>query len=172
MTDTTPTPGRVWRRMTAEQRQRAARAFWRDETGAAERAQAVQLIAQHMKSRPKTVAALDDERRARYLASVPTLSDAMAARVLMLYHLAEQRPMMGAFLDALGIAHDDGVIRNDDAVPDAGKVAAAAAAIADAYPAADVSIYLNTLLSQDPGTWGTLGGVPQLEVENRSGGRT
>jgi hypothetical protein len=150
--------------MTAEQRQRAARAFWRDETGAAERAQAVQLIAQHMKSRPKTVAALDDDRRGRYLASVPTLPDAMAARVLMHYHLAEQRPMMGAFLDALGIAHDDGVIRNDDAMPEAGRVGVAAAAIASAYPAADVSIYLSTLLCQDPTTWGALSGLPQLEA--------
>ena len=35
----------------------------------------------------------------------------MAGRALILYHLAEQRPMMGAFLDALGIAHENGLIR-------------------------------------------------------------
>jgi hypothetical protein len=164
MTDTTPTPGRVWRRMTADQRQRAARAFWRDEQGAAERTQAVLLIAQQMKFRPKTVAGLDDERRARHLASVPTLPDAIAARVLMFYHLAEQRPMMGAFLDALGIAHDDGLIRDDDVTPDEAKVGAAAAALAAAYPAADVSIYLNTLLCQDPKTWGALSGLAPLQA--------
>src|SRR5437667_1493409 len=164
MTDTTPTPGRVWRRMTAEQRQRAARAFWRDEKGAAERTQAVVLIAQQMKFRPKTVASLDDERRARHLAGVPTLPDAIAARVLMLYHLAEQRPMMGTFLDALGIAHDNGLIREDAAAPDPAKTAAAAAAIARAYPAHDVALYLNTLLWQDPKSWATLQDVPEARL--------
>ena len=150
--------------MTAEQRYRAARAFWRDEKGAAERTQAVLLIAQQMKFRPKTVAGLDDERRARHLAGVPTLPDAIAARALMLYHLAEQRPMMGAFLDALGIAHDNGLIRDDDATPDEAKVGAAAATIAKAYPPADVSIYLNALLCQDPKTWGTLRGLAELQA--------
>src|SRR5438309_9040802 len=29
-----------------------------------------------------------------------------------------QRPMMGAFLDAIGIAHDNGVIRDDAVTPD------------------------------------------------------
>ena len=150
--------------MSFEQRHRAARAFWRDETGAAERAQAVTLIAQQMKFRPKTVAGLDAERRARYLAGVPTLPDTIATRALMLYHLAEQRPMMGAFLDALGIAHDDGLIRDDDVVPDEARLAPAAAAIARAYPAADVSIYLNALLTQDPKTWGALHGLAELEA--------
>ena len=142
--------------MTAEQRHRAARAFWRDEKGAAERTQAVLLIAQQLKSRPKTVAGLDDERRARQLASVPTLPDAIAARVLMFYHLAEQRPMMGAFLDALGIAHENGLIKDDGAKPDPAKVAPAAAQIAKQFPAEDVQLYFKTLLAQDPETWGRL----------------
>ena len=110
------------------------------------------------------IAGLDDERRVRHLAGVPTLPDAIAARVLMLYHLAEQRPMMGAFLDALGIAHDDGLIRDDDVTPDEAKVGVAAATLANAYPAADVLIYLNTLLCQDPKTWGALRGLGPLQA--------
>ena len=163
MTDTTPTPGRLWKRMTLQQRQRAALELWRDETVAAEQAQAVQLIAKHMKFRPKTVAGLDDEAKARHLASVP-LPDALATRVLVLYHLAEQRPMMGAFLEALGLAHDNGLIQEEDHVtPDQAKIGPAAAAIAKAHPAADVSIYLNTLLCQDPEMWGALQGLPELQ---------
>jgi hypothetical protein len=164
MTDTTPSPARLWRRMTPEQRHRAALAFWRDETIAADHAQAVLLIAQHRKLRPKTVVGLDPERRASHLASVPAVPDAIAARVLMLYHLAEQRPMMGAFLDRLGIAHENGWIQDESAMPDPAKVGAAAAAIANAFPAADVSLYLNTLLSQDPQTWGALQGLPELQA--------
>ena len=150
--------------MTPEQRHRAALAFWRDETIAADQAQAVLLIAQHRKFRPKTVVGLDHERQASYLASVPALPDTIAARVLMLYHLAEQRPMMGAFLDRLGIAHENGWIQDDNVTPDTAKVGAAATAIANEYPVADVSIYLNTLLSQDPQTWGALQGLPELQA--------
>ena len=62
--------------------------------------------------------ALDDERKARHLATLGALPDAMAARALIIYHLAEQRPMMGAFLDALGIAHENGLIQEDAVKPD------------------------------------------------------
>jgi hypothetical protein len=163
MTDTTLTPGRVWKRMTPEQRYRAALAFWRDETAAADRAQAVRLISEHKKFRPKTVVALDDARKARHLASVP-LPDAIAGRVLVLYHLAERRPMMGAFLDALAIAHENGMIQENSVTPDKARVGAAVAAIAKEYPAADVSIYLLTLLCQDPETWDALRGLGELQV--------
>jgi hypothetical protein len=40
------------------------------------------------------------------------------ARALVVYHLAEQRALMGAFLDALGIAHENGLIQDDGVKPD------------------------------------------------------
>ena len=40
----------------------------------------------------------------------------LALRALVT-HLAEQRPMMGAFLDALGIAHENGLIQDDAVAP-------------------------------------------------------
>ncbi len=160
MTDMTPTAGRVWKRMTFEQRHRAALAFWRDDTVAADQAQAVQLIAKHVKFRPKTIAGLDTEGKARHLASVPTLPDDFASRLLVLYHLAEQRPLMGAFLDALGIPHENGLIQDSSNVtPDPAKLGPAVEALVNAYPAADVSIYLNTLFCHDPETWGALQGL-------------
>jgi len=163
MTDMTPTAGRVWKRMTFEQRHRAASAFWRDETVAADQAQAVQLIAKHVKFRPKTIVALDAEGKARHLASVPTLPDDIAIRLLVLYHLAEHRAMMATFLDALGIAHENGLIQDaSDVAPDPAKLGPAVEALAAAYPAADVSIYLNTLLCHDPQTWGGMRGLPEM----------
>jgi hypothetical protein len=161
-TNTTPTtatpltPARLWKRMTAEQRLGAARAFWQSEEAADDQVQAVLLIAQHKKFRPKTVMALDEERRAKHLASFPSIPETMAARALIVYHLAAQRPLMGAFLDALGIAHEEGVIQADDVKPDADKLAPSVEQIAGIYPEADVALYLNTLLCQDPDTWGGL----------------
>src|SRR5215470_2039947 len=139
------TPARLWKRMTAEQRLDAARAFWRSEDGADDQVQAVLLIAQQKKFRPKTVMALDEERRARHLASFPSIPETIAARALVAYHLAAQRPMMGAFLDALGIAHEDGVIQAEEVKPDAARLAPSVDRIAESYPHADVALYLNTL---------------------------
>jgi hypothetical protein len=167
MTDITLTPSRLWKQMTADQKQRAARAFWTDEQAVDDQIQAALLIAQRKKFRPKTVVGLDVERKARHLASLAMLPDPLAARALIVYHLAEQRPMMGAFLDALGIAHENGLIQEDDVKPDASKMGAAAAAIGEKFPAADVSLYLNTLLCQDPGTWGALADVLKPEATAR-----
>ena len=162
MTDTTLTPSRLWKRMTTAQRLHAASALWRDEEAKADQMQAAQLIAKQWKLRPKTVQGLDAERKARHLAGVAEVPDTLAARLLILYHLAEQRPMMAAFLDAVGIAHDNGLIEADAVTPDPEKVAAGAAAIAKTYPAEDVTLYLNTLLWQDPASWGGLETVPEL----------
>jgi len=163
MTETTLTPSRLWKQMTLDQRTRAARAFWADPEATDDQVQAALLIAQQKKFRPKTVIALDDERKSKHLATLGGLPDAMAARALIVYHLAEQRPMMGAFLDALGIAHENGLIQEEADKPDADKVGPAAALLAQQFPPDDVRIYLNTLLSQDPETWGALAGLSQLE---------
>jgi hypothetical protein len=151
--------------MTAEQRLAAAHALWRDDDAKDDQAQAAGLIAQQLKFRLKTVNGLDKDRKARYLASVPSLPETIAARALVLYHLAEQRPMMGAFLDALGITHDNGLIHEDAVTPDPTKIPGAAAAIAKKYPARDVSLYLSTLLFQDPASWGALREVPEVSKE-------
>jgi hypothetical protein len=155
MTDPTLTPARLWKRMTNEQRLRAARALWAEPEAASDQAQAAGLIATQLKFRAKTVAGLDKEKKARYLTTVPNPPEELAARLLVLYHLAEQRPMMSAFLDAAGIAHDNGLIQEDAAAPDT---------IAKTYPPQDVALYLNTLLWQDPSAWGVLQGLPEVSL--------
>jgi hypothetical protein len=151
--------------MSSAQRLASARAFWTDEEAVDDQVQAALLIAQQKKFRPKTVIALDLDRKAKHLASLASLPDTIAARVLVLYHLADQRPLMARFLDTLGIAHEDGLIKEDSVKPDAEKLGPAAAELAREFPAADVRLYLTTLLCQDPETWGGLRGV----VEGKPG---
>ena len=150
------TPSRLWKQLTLEQRTRAARAFWEDPEATDDQLQAALLIAQQKKFRPKTVVGLDVDRKARHLATLGTMPDQIAARTLVVYHLAEQRPMMGKFLDALGIAHENGLIQEDSAKPESSKIGPAAAQLAKEFPAEDVRLYLTTLLCQDPETWGAL----------------
>jgi hypothetical protein len=102
---------------------------------------------------------LDVDRKSRHLATLLSLPDAIAARVLIVYHLAAQRPMMGTFLDALGIKHEEGLIQDDEVKPDLEKLGPAVAQLTQQFPAEHVSLYLNTLLCQDPETWGALEGM-------------
>jgi len=155
MTDTL-TPSRLWKSLSIEQRQRVARAFWSDTEALDDQLQAALQIAQQKKFRPKTVVNLDVDRKARHLATLGSVPDSIAARALIVYHLAEQRPMMGAFLDALGIAHEEGLIKEDNVKLDSAKIGPAVAQIGQQFPTDDVRLYLTTLVSQDPETWGGL----------------
>ena len=143
--------------MAPERRLAAAELFWADEQSTEQQIEAVGALAAHMKFRAKSVVALPLDKKAKYLATLPSVSDTVAARALVNYHLARQRPMMGAFLDHLGIAHEEGLISEDNVTkPDKGALAAAAADLANRFPKDDVTLYFNTLVSQDPDTWGAL----------------
>ena len=150
-------PSKLFRGMTLERRIDAANLFWNDEHSAEQQMEAVASIATHMKFRPRSVVMLAPEKRARYLAQLPSVTDAVAARALVSYHLERQRPMMGAFLDQLGIAHENGLISEEKVPkPEADKIKAAVEHLSANYPADDVSLYLATLVSQDPETWEAL----------------
>jgi hypothetical protein len=158
-----PRPSQLWKQLTPERRLQAAEAFWRDENAAIEQAEATAVIAQRIKFRAKSVITMPVEKKARHLASLPAVSEIIAARCLVSFHLEQQRPMMGAFLDALGIKHDEGLIADDDiAPPTADALKGAAATLSRSYPADDVSLYLSTLIWQDPETWGALSDAPEV----------
>jgi hypothetical protein len=155
-------PSRLWKRLPAERRKSAAELFWTDEQSEEQQIEAVAAIAAHMKFRTKSVMGLPVEKRSKYLATLPNISDTIAARALVSYHLAQQRPMMSAFLDGLGITHEDGLISDETiAKPELDKLRSAAAELVSKFPAEDVSLYLATLVSQDPETWGDLAEAPE-----------
>ena len=163
MTEQTLTPSKLWKHMTADQRLKVARAFWLDEQATDDQIQAVLVIAQQKKFRPKFILSLDTDRKAKHLSGLFTLPDPVAARALVIYHLAEQRAMMAAFLDALGIAHENGLIQDDGVKPDPEKIQGAVATLREKFPADDVSLYLQTLVCQDPETWGALQDAAAVE---------
>jgi hypothetical protein len=87
----------------------------------------------------------------------------VAARLLVVYHLDQQRPMMAAFLDALGVKHEDGLIADEElAAPPAEKLQAAVKSLSTTYPSEDVALYLSTLVWQDPETWSALAEMPEV----------
>jgi hypothetical protein len=155
-------PARLWKDMTPAQRLAAAEAFWIDDAEdiQTQHIEALVLLARRLNFRAKSVQALSVERRTKYLAQMNEVSDAVATRALIAYHFRAHRPLMAAFLDGVGITHDNGLITQEDvAPPDADRLAAAVAATREAFPAEDVTFYLRTLVTLDGETWVNLEGL-------------
>ena len=105
------------------------------------------------------------DKKAKHLIAVGAVSELVAARLLVAYHLAHQRPMMAAFLDALGIAHEEGLINDEEMeAPAPERLQQAAKVLGGSFPADDVALYLSTLMWQDPETWGGLDKVPETRA--------
>jgi hypothetical protein len=162
-----PRPSQLWKQLSSERKQHAAEAFWSDDNAVAEQAEAITLIAHRLKFRTKSVVALPLDKKVRHLLGIPQqlMPEIVAARLLVAYHLAQQRPMMASFLDALGIKHDNGLIEDEEtAAPTPERLQEAAKAIAASFPPDDVSLYLSTLVWQDPETWGGLSEAPETRA--------
>jgi hypothetical protein len=157
-----PLPSVLWKQMPLDRRRQAADALWGDANGVGEQAEAIALMAQRLKFRAKALAVLPAAKKTQYLLGLPSLPEAVAARLLVSYHMAHQRPMMAAFLDALGVAHEDGMIAEGTEIPkDTDKTRAAVKSLAASFPAEDVALYLSTLSWQDSETWGGLADLPE-----------
>lgn len=152
-------PSALWKEMPPDKRLVAANAFWADENGRDQQVEVIVAIARKLNFRPKSVPALPVERRAKLLAGMD-VSDAVASRALIAYHLEAERPMMGAFLDALGIEHDNGLIKAEEVpAPGKTKLAEGVRTLKASFPAEAVRLYLHTLLLLDGDTWAELGGL-------------
>ena len=142
--------------MTADQRLAAADAFWHEDQAdiQMQHMEAIVSIARRMNFRPKSVQALAIERKAKMLAQMPEVSDSIATRALISYHFKMKRDLMGAFLDAVGITHENGMIAEESVPPpSADKLASAIKKLRETFPQQDVDLYLRTLATLDGDTW-------------------
>jgi hypothetical protein len=153
-----PTATRIWKKLTREERVSAATHFWRepaeDVVGAA-----LSAVIKARRIRPQVARALPAEEQARALAGVLDPGESVAAALLVALHLGERRPILVTFLDAAGLPHDEGILKDEDgATAPLGEDAARAGvrALAAAYPREQVQTYLNTLWLQDPERWRVL----------------
>ncbi len=154
--------GRIWRSMDAERRRAAAEAFWTSEkVKDFDKAAVIEALAAAMRFRPQSIRTAPPTKRVALLAGWHALNDHVAGTILYAYHIERQAPLMGRFLDALGIEHEQGQIRAELQPPAAEPLEKAVDALLADSDRQDVIIYLETLLSQDPETWGAL--APVLE---------
>jgi hypothetical protein len=150
------TATRLWKRLTREERLAAASAFW-SETPQEVAGSALAAIVRARHVRPQVARAFDAEEKARNLASVLDPGESVASALLVALHLGARRPMLATFLDATGLPHENGVLKDDGTAPLAEDAARAGVqALAGAYPRGDIDVYLNTLWLQDPVRWEAL----------------
>lgn len=155
-----PTATRLWKSLAPEERLRAAAIFFAEPppelVGSA---LGVLVKARHL--RPQAARSLAPEAQARILATALDPGEPLAQGLLVGLHLADRRPLLGAFLDALDLPHEDGVLTEaaDTAPPVDGSRAQAAIGALARFPADQVRTYLNTLWLQDPERWRALEGT-------------
>jgi hypothetical protein len=146
----------VWKQMGEERRKQAATDFFNDDSLREFRAAAHGYIAKMKNFRPQFVKRLPVEKRTSYLATLP-LSAELAAQLLVSWFFAHQRPMMTAFLDALEIPNDQGMIKEEvELKPPSAEAIDTAVDALRGYSAEEVNLYLSTLVSQNPEVWGGL----------------
>jgi hypothetical protein len=147
----------IWKEMGEDRRKQAAEALYADANLKDFQRAAEVFIARSKNFRPQFVKKLPVEKRISYLAHLPIPPD-MIGQLIVSYHFAHQKPLMSAFLNALGIANEDGVISDSAEVktPQKAELEAATAKVKSEFPAEDVKIYFDTLQVQNAETWGGL----------------
>jgi len=149
------TASRIWKRLGREDRLAASSSFWRDPPQEAVPA-ALAAIVSARRVRPQVARTLPTEVRAQTLAVLQEPGEAVAAALLVALHLSERRALLGAFLDAVGVAHDNGIMSEEPGAPVGEDVLRRGVDALSAFPRPQVEAYLNTLFLQDPERWAAL----------------
>lgn len=157
-----PTAVRVWKRLEREERQKAASHFFAQPSEEVLGSALAAIVkARHL--RPQVARSMAPEEQARALASVLDPGEPLASSLLVSLHLGDRRPMLAAFLDAVGLPHDDGILKEEaDASPlDERRLRAGVETLSARFGSHEVQTYLNTLWLQDPDRWDGLRGLSE-----------
>jgi hypothetical protein len=152
-------PSQLWASLDPELRLVAARSLYTHDWGDATTRREADLAIMHgMRFRESAVRQLPVDKRAHYVARSIRPTDSLAGSMLLALHLEHRRSMLAAFLDALKIPHNDGLIAEDHELkpPSASALAKASKALFAAFPADEVELYLATLYVLDRETWAGL----------------
>jgi len=148
---------KLWKALTPEERTAAISASLVDDENGWVKTTTRGAIAGALKFRPQTVATWPRQKLITEAARLPLDDGQLLSAYLVDLHLGTRRPMMAAFLDAVGVKHEDGRIDTEASGPievPPETLSAAADDLAQQYPLDEVVTYFLTLLLQDAETWG------------------
>jgi hypothetical protein len=148
---------RLWKRLEREERIAAAGRFFAEPSQEVY-AGAIGAIIKARHLRPQVARSLSPEEQARALAAVLDPGEPVAAALLVALHLGPRREMLAIFLDAVGLPHEDGILKDeaDATALDDGRLRAGLDALKARFSAHEIRTYLNTLWLQDPDRWDAL----------------
>ena len=152
---------KLWKALGADERAEAISASFADDSNGWVKSSTRAAVAGALRFRPQSVAAFPRQKLISEAARLTIDDAALLSAFLVDFHLTHRRPMMGQFLDALGIPNDEGRIDSEKTdVPDQDPVrlAQAADALLAGFSADAVVVYFLTLLLQDATTWGGIRG--------------
>lgn len=149
-------PAKLWAALDPQTRARCARAMYGGDDERRQEANAA--LAALLRFRPEFVRRLPLDKRVQYLARQVRPDDGLAGSLLLAVHFEDRRGLLAAFLDRLGVPHRDGVIDEHYELRtwSAAELEEPVAALYDAFPAADVDLYLASLVALDRGSWSAL----------------
>lgn len=102
-------------------------------------------VAQSLKFRPQAIAKLPMAQRAKRARQIveQSANEELAYELMGAYLLRHKKALVTGFLDATGVAHQDGMIEDIQAAqPDAAKVGDAVAVLDQSFAKDDVTMYL------------------------------
>ena len=149
------TPARLWPALDEPVRRLAVQAMYDDPDL---RREADQALADALRFRPAGVRKLPVDKRIDHFVRRVRPDNPLATTLLTTLHLAHRRALLSAFLDALEIPNDDGLIASghEPEPVAAGRLAPAVDRLRGRFDTPDVDLYLATLLALDPEVWGGL----------------
>ena len=153
---------RLWKRLEREEKIAAAGRFFAEPSQEVYGSALGAIIkARHL--RPQVARSMSPDEQARALSSVLDPGEPVAAALLVALHLGARREMLATFLDAIGLPHEDGILKEeaDEATLDDGRLRAGLDALKTKFSPHQIRTYLNTLWLQDPDRWGALRGLPE-----------
>jgi len=156
-------PAGLWTELDADTKRAAAETVYDGSLDDdSSRLEADHAIAVTLRYRPQAVRKLPASKRVGYLLRAVRPDDSLASTLLLVLHLGRRAPMLGVFLDHLGIEHEGGMIRAERLdPPPAERLEAAIEALYERFPADQVDLYLAALVAMDPDTWSNV--LPVVE---------
>jgi len=145
-------PAQLWKALDEPSRREAAEALYEDRET---RPEADTAIAAAIHFRSTSVRKLPVAQRIGYLLRAVRPDDSLATSLLLALHLGRRQPLLSAFLDRMGIPHDEGMIDPDHELgkPSAEQLADPVARLYAEFPQDQVEAYLACLLAMDPDSW-------------------
>ena len=147
---------KLWKTLTPEERAAAITASLADDENGWVKTTTRAGVAGALTFRPQSVATWPREKLVREAARLPLDDVQLLSAYLVDLHLGTRRPMMAAFLDSIGVKHENGRIdteANGAIEVDAERFRAAADDLAGKYPVDEVVTYFLTVLLQDYESW-------------------